>query len=109
MPAFNHVRRGGILIVRLTYKEKLISHLQELELKILKFLATKNPPVQNIEDKENSLSLADERSLIDTLYNLEKKGLVISGVNYGADGSHPLLSIDMVEITGYGLNVLSSD
>ncbi|MGJ3443885.1 hypothetical protein [Enterobacter sp. PTB] len=77
-----------------------------LEKSILKFLAAKTPPIQSSKDKDAFLALADESTLASTLYNMEKKGLVISGVRYGADNSFQI-SIDMIEITGYGLTTLS--
>lgn len=82
-----------------------MSTTPELETKILNFLAAKTPPIQSVEDKDHFLSLADESTLAATLYNLEKKGLVISGVVYGADNSH-MINVDVIEITGHGLDVL---
>lgn len=78
-----------------------------LEKQILQFLSAKTPPIQSPEDKDTFLSLTDEKTLASTLYNMEKQGLVISGVRYGADNSYQI-SLGMIEITGHGLNALRS-
>ncbi|HHA2249898.1 TPA: hypothetical protein ACOEHG_004839 [Enterobacter ludwigii] len=80
-----------------------MSNNLELQTQILNFLADKTRPIGR-KNWELILGMApdDEEKIPLVLSQLEKKGLLISGVEFSLDGTAQI-SIDAIEITGAGL------